>query len=116
VPPLSALPGQGSHQVHSLWTPARFEATSAQNQGPRQEHNVIFPKAEARHYSAWTVLLWAPMMLSCQSKQPGPPPQLQPQRAAAEDSWTERAAKISQEELNQLAEYVTGLRHREVTR
>jgi hypothetical protein len=48
------------------------------------------------------------MMLSCQSKQPVP--QLQPQRAAAEESWTERAAKISQEELDQLAGYVTRLR------
>jgi hypothetical protein len=69
---------------------------------------VIFPKAEARHYSAWTVLLWAGMMLSCQSKQPAPQPQHQP--TAVQESWTERAAKISQEELDQLAEYVTRLR------
>jgi hypothetical protein len=71
---------------------------------------VIFPKAEARNYSAWTVLLWAGMMLSCRSKQPAPGPQLQPQLTAVQESWTERAAKISQEELDQLAEYVTQLR------
>jgi hypothetical protein len=68
---------------------------------------MIFPKAEARHYSAWTVLLWAEMTLSCQSKQPAL--QLQPQPTAVEESWTERAAKISQEELDQLADYVTRL-------
>jgi hypothetical protein len=36
--------------------------------------------------------------------------QLQPQPTAVQESWTERAAKISQEELDQLAEYVTRLR------
>jgi hypothetical protein len=69
---------------------------------------VTAPKAEARHYSAWIVLLWAVMMLSYQSRQPAPEPK--PQQAAVEESWTERAAKISQEELDQLAEYVTQLR------
>ena len=67
---------------------------------------MIFPRAEARHYSAWTVLLWAGMTLSCQQ----PALQLHSQPTAVEESWTDRAAKISQEELDQLAEYVTGLR------
>jgi hypothetical protein len=48
------------------------------------------------------------MMLSCQSKQPVQP--LQPQPTAVEESWTDRAAKISQEELDQLAEHVIRLR------
>src|SRR4051812_20311544 len=48
------------------------------------------------------------MMLSCQPKQPAPQPQ--PQPATVPGSWTERAAKISQEELDQLAQYVTRLR------
>jgi hypothetical protein len=69
---------------------------------------VIFPKGEARTYSAWILLLWAGMMFSCQSKQPAP--QMQPQQVAVEEFWTDRAAKISQEELDQLAEYVTRLR------
>jgi hypothetical protein len=67
---------------------------------------VIFQKGEARTYSAWILLLWAGMMFSCQSKQPAP--QMQPQQVAVD--WTDRAAKISQEELDQLAEYVTRLR------
>ena len=54
--------------------------------------------------------MWAGMMLSCQSKQPVSGLQLQPQPTAVQESWTERAAKISQEELDQLAEYVTRLR------
>jgi hypothetical protein len=49
------------------------------------------------------------MTLSCQSKQPAL--QLQSQPTAVEESWTDRAAKISQEELDQLAEYVTRLGH-----
>jgi hypothetical protein len=69
---------------------------------------VIFPKTDARHYSAWTILLWPGMMLSCQSRQPAPQPKAQ--QVAVEESWTQRAAKISQEELDQLAEYVTRLR------
>jgi len=28
VPPLSALSGQGSDRLHSLWTPTRLEPTS----------------------------------------------------------------------------------------
>jgi hypothetical protein len=68
---------------------------------------VIFPKAEAKHYSAGKVLLLAVLTL-CQSKPPAPQPQ--PQTTALPESWTERAAKIFQEELDQLAEYVTRLR------
>jgi hypothetical protein len=48
------------------------------------------------------------MMLSCKSKQPEPGLQLR--QTAVEESWTDRATKISQEELDQLAEYVTRLR------
>jgi hypothetical protein len=68
---------------------------------------VTVPKAEVRKLIAWTVLLWAGMMLSCQSKQQEPRSELQPQPTAVEESWTDRAAKISQEELDQLAEHVT---------